>query len=446
MEATLQHTIDKDQPTTVKITVADDTWDILKDVSVTTQNDYGVLIGSTASNTQLTVNGTVEVATMDEAAVNATADEAHVIVGASGHLIGEKGLNFFGTNDNLVNHGLITGKDFGVFSQGINSHMVNSGTIASADGHAVEVQGNQDQLANHGVVRGDIAVHIAETVTDQMTSIFNDGTLRGTHGAIVADETGTGQEIVDNRGVIKGNVSLGAANDYVLNAGGVIKGDLSGGDGRDKFTLFSGKVTGDVLGGEGNDDFYLGHGSVGGIVAGGNGDDTYRVDHADAHIVEKANQGDYDALYAETDYQLGKNVHIEYLEANATGISLTGNNLANYIVGSLGDEHLSGGGGTDVLKGLNGSDILTGGLGSDNFVFQPGDGVDHVTDFTAQGIDQDHINLTPDFGIESFHELKSHLSQHGDNVVMNLSFGDKVIFDHVTLSDLSAANFSFDTV
>jgi len=203
-------------------------------------------------------------------------------------------------------------------------------------------------------------------------------------------------------------------------------------------------VGGDVLGGEGSDDFYLGHGSVGGVVAGGNGDDVYRVDHADAHIVEKAGQGDYDIVYAKTDYQLSKNVHVEYLLADATGISLTGNNLANHMTGSFGDDHLSGGGGSDILSGLGGFDILTGGAGSDNFIFQPGDGVDHVTDFAAHGLDQDHINLFPDFGIETFHELKSHLSQHGDAVVMNLGYGDKVVLNHVTLSDLNASNFSFD--
>jgi Ca2+-binding RTX toxin-like protein len=248
-----------------------------------------------------------------------------------------------------------------------------------------------------------------------------------------------------NHGVIKGDVTLGAGNDRLENVGGILRGNLSGGDGDDTFILATGRVTGDVNGGAGNDDFDLGQSSVAGHVAGGDGNDIYRVYDADAKIVERAGEGDIDSLYARSDYTLRNNVHIEYLYTISAGVSLTGNNLDNYMLGnSIGGEHLSGGGGKDTLNGQGGADILTGGAGSDSFVFKPGDGVDHISDFTAKGMDQDHVNLTSDFGFDTFDELKSYLSQHGDHVLMNLGFGDKVIFDHVTLSDLSAANFTFD--
>jgi Ca2+-binding RTX toxin-like protein len=59
----------------------------------------------------------------------------------------------------------------------------------------------------------------------------------------------------------------------------------------------------------------------------------------------------------------------------------------NALFGAEGDDTLVSGAGLDDLWGGSGNDTLTGGTGMDWFVFEPGSGVDVVTDFTV-GEDQ----------------------------------------------------------
>jgi Ca2+-binding RTX toxin-like protein len=113
------------------------------------------------------------------------------------------------------------------------------------------------------------------------------------------------------------------------------------------------------------------------------------------------------------------------------------------MFGTIGTDHLVGGGGNDGLSSFGGADILTGGAGSDSFQFQRGDGIDHITDFQAVGPEHDEILLSGDFGITSFKELKTHMSQHGDDVFIDLGQGDQVILDHTTLGDLNTNDFAY---
>ncbi|WP_298958553.1 family 16 glycosylhydrolase, partial [uncultured Methylobacterium sp.] len=53
----------------------------------------------------------------------------------------------------------------------------------------------------------------------------------------------------------------------------------------------------------------------------------------------------------------------------STGVAVTGNGLANVLVGGAGDDTLSGGDGNDVLRGGGGRDRLDGGAGNDVAVF-----------------------------------------------------------------------------
>lgn len=62
---------------------------------------------------------------------------------------------------------------------------------------------------------------------------------------------------------------------------------------------------------------------------------------------------------------------------------LTGGNSDDVIDGRAGHDVLSGGGGSDHLRGGLGDDLLTGGAGADVFYFRPGDGDDVLTDFNA---------------------------------------------------------------
>ena len=81
----------------------------------------------------------------------------------------------------------------------------------------------------------------------------------------------------------------------------------------------------------------------------------------------------------------------------ATGLVLLGNALSG--VGNAQDNHLQGNGTNNVLIGNGGNDTLTGGMGKDAFVFfQPGEGVDTLTDFQS-GVDTIQI-MGSNFGLK----------------------------------------------
>jgi FG-GAP-like repeat/RTX calcium-binding nonapeptide repeat (4 copies) len=111
-------------------------------------------------------------------------------------------------------------------------------------------------------------------------------------------------------------------------------------------------------------------------MVGGIGNDTYTVDSASDVIIEIANEGTDAAIVFANNYTLASNV--ENGNAGlATGQWLTGNGLANTLVGNTGDDILDGGGGLDQLAGDG---------GYDTFVFAAGeaDG-DAVLDFSGNG-------------------------------------------------------------
>ena len=136
------------------------------------------------------------------------------------------------------------------------------------------------------------------------------------------------------------------------------------------------------------------YGSVGAnILRGGGGsdvmvgfaaDDSYYVDSAGDTVFEAAGEG-HDVVYASADYVLAAGSHVEVLlaefQSSGAAISLTGNDLANSIFGSVGDNVLNGGAGADVLTSFAGADTFafTTALGGGN--------VDFLTDM-AVGVDR----------------------------------------------------------
>jgi Ca2+-binding RTX toxin-like protein len=64
---------------------------------------------------------------------------------------------------------------------------------------------------------------------------------------------------------------------------------------------------------------------------------------------------------------------------NGSG-TLTGTNLADRLIGGVGDDMLSGGAGADWLQGGAGNDLLQGGTGADTYFFSPGEGDDRIID------------------------------------------------------------------
>ncbi len=133
-----------------------------------------------------------------------------------------------------------------------------------------------------------------------------------------------------------------------------------------------------INGGAGNDTIN-GRGGAD-AMTGGAGDDRFYVDNAGDTTTETGAQGT-DRVYASVNYTLGAGQSIEFLYGNAgaTGLTLTGNELANNIQGNGGIDTLNGGGGDDILDGRGGADDMTGGGGNDRYY------VDNASDVIHEG-------------------------------------------------------------
>src|SRR5262249_55886416 len=86
-------------------------------------------------------------------------------------------------------------------------------------------------------------------------------------------------------------------------------------------------------------------------LAGGAGNDVYFVDNAEDKVSEASGEG-VDTVYASTSWAMAAEQEIEVLRvrgAGATsGVTLSGNEFANRLIGGAGIDRLAGGLGDDV--------------------------------------------------------------------------------------------------
>ena len=111
-----------------------------------------------------------------------------------------------------------------------------------------------------------------------------------------------------------------------------------------------------------------------------------------------------------------------------------------FVIGTDGDDTLTGGSGDDEITGGAGNDTMTGGEGADTFIFSPGPGDDTITDFSTS---EDIITLIRLPGVLGFNSLT--ITQDGDDAVIDLSDhgGGSIRLQNVKVDDLSADNFQF---
>ena len=170
----------------------------------------------------------------------------------------------------------------------------------------------------------------------------------------------------------------GEGGDDYLAGGG--KGDtLIGGAGND--TLDGGSGADSLDGGEGHDRLDGGVGAD--FMQGGYGDDSYVVDDPGDVVVESYGEG-FDSVASSVDITLPD--HVERLTlTGVSGISASGNDAANTLIGSEGADRIAGKGGNDTLNGGTGADTLTGGAGDD--VYEVDDVGDSVVEAVNEGND-----------------------------------------------------------
>jgi Ca2+-binding RTX toxin-like protein len=209
---------------------------------------------------------------------------------------------------------------------------------------------------------------------------------------------GTSETLVGDllRDIMHGN----GGNDTLISAGG--NDVLDGGDGND---FLRGDAGNDTLdGGAGNDRLDGGAGFD--TLRGGTGNDTYVLGNDANAVMDAGGTADLVTTTITRSLLAPGLTTIERLVLLAGNINGTGNNLANVIIGSIGNNVLRGGVGNDTLLGGKGNDMLygetgvdrlTGGAGKDVFVFNVAPSFanrDLITDFSHQ---DDTIKLSHSF-------------------------------------------------
>ena len=102
--------------------------------------------------------------------------------------------------------------------------------------------------------------------------------------------------------------------------------------------------------------------------------------------------------------------------------TLSGGAGNDYLFGGAGNDSLYGAAGADTLWGGAGNDTLTGGAANDTFIYKPGEGTDHITDYATGDI----LQITDGtFSAAAFADNKLTLTIDG---------GGSVIFDNISAS------------
>ena len=182
----------------------------------------------------------------------------------------------------------------------------------------------------------------------------------------------TGVELVD---IIAGNATItGNAEANTIN-GSVLNDTVYGMEGHDALSSNGGS---DYLsGGEGNDTLRTTISAGNTTLAGGAGDDTFYIANSHDTVLEVLGEG-VDTAMLNTNWVMADQVERAFV-AIGTGLSVTGNAMANVIYGNFGADSLTGGAGADTIDGGLGADTMAGGAHDDWYV------VNSVGDLVVEG-------------------------------------------------------------
>ena len=224
-------------------------------------------------------------------------------------------------------------------------------------------------------------------------------------------------------------------NDNLLGQGG--NDTLRGGDGRD--TLAGGAGNDRLFGQSGRDTL---NGGSGNDVLNGGGDRDKLNGGGGADFLKGGSRNDTLNGSAGNDRLFG-NAQNDVLNGGKGNDKLGGGGGDDRLNGGAGRDNLQGGSGSDTLNGGKGNDTLNGGGGADQFVFTKGHGDDVIVGFNANSAGE-KIDLSAINGITGMQDLRNnHLSQSGQDVIIDTGSGNTITLRGVDLSDLDSGDFIF---
>ncbi|GBD48039.1 heme peroxidase [Methylopila sp. Yamaguchi] len=263
----------------------------------------------------------------------------------------------------------------------------------SAGAPGLTLTGNE--LANKIFGGGAADILVGGGGNDVLTGGLGADQLRGGIGNDTFYVDATGDVVTELAG--EGTDTVYASSSWTLGAGSAVETLRSDyGSAATGITLTGNELNNKILGGAqadtlngGDGDDALTGGGGADQLNGGLGNDAFYVDSSGDVVLEAVGEGQ-DTVYAATSWTMTAGSSIESLRANygaGAGVSLTGNELANTLVGGAGNDVLNGGGGNDILSGAGGGDDL--------FRLTANFGNDRINQFDAVAAGgQDHIDLS----------------------------------------------------
>jgi hypothetical protein len=364
--------------------------------NIVSAEGYGLL--STGANLTFKNSGGSITSRLD--AISASGDNAAIENYATIASTAGAGIMATGAGTHIVNTVLVSGATAGIAATAAGADIDNYGEILS-EGVGIQALGDGSNidttakvLANVGLVVGGV---------DSVATNFN--VIRSTsktEAAVVLSETADFRHMSGTVSAKSGLAILAGSGDNAVDIRGLLRGDVK-------------------LGG-GNDWFGSAFGEVKGTVYGGAGDDIYETG-IPLDIVERRGQGN-DTV---------KSAYTWTLAANIENLELVGKEIADAIGNNLGN----------VLTGSAADNKFWGKSGRDIFVMQTGGSHDTIVDFQDG---RDLIDFRNVDGIDRFSDLKRFLHQSGQDVSIDLArrpadMGLTIL--NVDHNDLSASDFLF---
>ncbi|UVC12257.1 calcium-binding protein (plasmid) [Rhizobium sp. TH2] len=320
--------------------------------------------------------------------------DTRLIVGDLGVVQGQMGIQANGRHQSITNHGDITVGGVGIFAE-LGGKIINDGTINAGTG--IWSNSGLVKIVNRPgaeILCGDTDTAINVQGEGGAGRIINHGTIEAYYYAVNGGELA---DVITNRGVMKGTISLGSGNDVFDNRGG----------------------------------------SVDHVISTDSGNDILITDDASVSISESENGG-RDMVKSTVGYILNAHVEDLVLIGKAAG-GATGNELNNHLDGNSAFNVIQGLAGKDRLDGHKGNDVLFGGTEVDVFVFGKSYGDDTIADFVA-GLDR--IDLRGSQMISSFADFKAHAIDTGADITLHAG-KDSLRIQGIDLADLHGSDFIF---